>query len=209
MPKPRSIYTPLPPSSEAFEGLSWSDIEPWYRELIATSLSQETLLPWLTQWSRLSELLDETMVRLEIAWAQNTADQERALRQQRYLETIAPQVQSFDQQIKHQLLESGLEPAGFAIPLRNLRAEAALFREANLPLVQEEQRLYTAYQQVLAAQMVVWEGKEVAISSFSALLEQADRARREHAWRLISERQRRDRETMDTLWVQGLQVRQQ
>ena len=55
------MYTPLPPSSEAFEQLSWSAIEPWYRELTATALEPATLLPWLTRWSRLSELVDETI----------------------------------------------------------------------------------------------------------------------------------------------------
>ncbi len=93
------MYTPLPPSSEAFERFSWSAIELWYRELTATPLSPETLFPWLTQWSRLSELVDETTMRLEIAWAQNTADPERARRKQRFLETIVTPAQSFEQRM--------------------------------------------------------------------------------------------------------------
>src|SRR6266566_2303111 len=114
------MYTPLPPSSDAFEHFTWSAIEPWYRELTATALAPETLLPWLTQWSRLSELVEETMTRLEIAWSQNTAEPQRAQHQQQFMETIAPQVQSYNQQITQQFLASGLEPEGFAIPLRNL-----------------------------------------------------------------------------------------
>ncbi len=204
-----TMYTPLPPSSEAFEHFSWSAIEPWYRELTATPLSPATLLTWLTHWSRLSELVDETGMRLEIAWSQNTADRAAARRQQRFQETITPQVQSFDQQITQQFLASGLEPEGFAIPLRNLRAQAALFREANLELLQEEQRLCTAYEQLRAAQTVVWEGQTVSIPSLSARLEQADRELRERAWRLMSERQRADREALDTLWTKAIQVRQQ
>jgi oligoendopeptidase F len=203
------MYTPLPPSSEAFEQLRWSAIEPWYRELTAPPLSPATLLTFLTQWSHLSELVEETMMRLEIAWSQNTADRAAAQRHQRFLETIAPQVQSFDQQITQQFLASGLEPEGFAIPLRNLRDQATLFREANLELLQEEQRLCTAYEQLRAAQTVVWEGQTVSLPSLSALLEQADRELRERAWRLISERQRADREALDTLWTKALQVRQQ
>src|SRR5260221_5301995 len=138
------MYNPLPPSSEAFEQFSWLAIEPWYRELTATALSPATLLPWLTHWSRLSELVGEASTRLEIAWSQNTADRAAARRHQRFQETIAPQAQSFDQQITQQFLASGLEPKGFAIPLRNLRAQAALFREVNLPLVRDEQQLCTA-----------------------------------------------------------------
>jgi len=57
--------------------------------------------------------------------------------------------------------------------------------------------------------MGVWEGKEVPFSLLSSLLEQADREQREQVWRLISERQRLDREALDTLWVKSIHVRQQ
>jgi oligoendopeptidase F len=60
------MYTALPQTSEAFEALSWAEIEVWYVELTATELSPETLRPWLLQWSHLSELVDETLRWLEI-----------------------------------------------------------------------------------------------------------------------------------------------
>src|SRR5262245_5957748 len=132
------MYTPLPPSSEALAHLDWIAIAPWYQELSATALSPATLAPWLTQWSRLGELVEETGARLEIAWSTNTADEQRAVHRKWFLEEIAPRVQSADQHLTQHLLASGLEPAGFAVPLRNLRAEAALFREASLPLKREE-----------------------------------------------------------------------
>src|SRR5260370_32209862 len=112
---------PLPPSSEAFEQLSWSEIKPWYDELTATTLSCESVPFWLAQWSRLSELVDETVARLEIACTQNTTDQEAVQRKQRFLNDIFLPVQSYDQQLKQQLLESSLSPEGVSIPLRNLR----------------------------------------------------------------------------------------
>lgn len=203
------MYTPLPPSSEAFEPFSWTDIEPWYRELIATALSSATLLAFLTQWSRLSELVEETSMRLEIAWSQNTLDRAAHARHQHFQETIAPQTQVCDQQLMQQLLASGLEPEGWAIPLRTLRAQAALFREANLPLVREEQRLSTAYEQLRAAQTVVWHGQTISLPALSARLEHGDRDQRERAWHLMQARQQADRAALDTLWVQLLQVRQQ
>src|SRR5690348_6547244 len=82
------MYTPLPQTSEAFASLSWPEIEPWYRELQETALSQETLQPWLAQWSRLSEVVDEVMAAKEIACMRDTADQEAERRQQRFLDEI-------------------------------------------------------------------------------------------------------------------------
>jgi oligoendopeptidase F len=203
------MYSLLPASSEALDQLDWPVIEPWYRELTATALSPATLLPWLAQWSRLSELADESATRLEIAWSQNTANRRRNQRRQRFLETIAPPVQSADQQLRRQLLESGLEPPGFSIPLRNLRAEASLFCEANTPLVREEQDLCAAYERLRAAQTVEWDGQTVSVTFLAAVLESTDRVERERAWRLSAERQRLDREALDALWAKLLQLRQQ
>src|SRR5260370_23120088 len=111
-------YSLLPNSSEAFEQLPWAEIELWYRELAATTLSPETLEPWLRQWSQLSALIDEVNVWLEIATTRNTADETLSQRRQLFLDEIFTPVQNFEQQIKQQFFESGLEPEGFATPLR-------------------------------------------------------------------------------------------
>lgn len=199
---------PLPLTSEAFEQMSWPEMKPWYEELTATALTPETVPFWLTQWSRLSELVDETVARLEIACTQNTADQEARERKQRFLNDIVLPVQPYEQQLKQHLLESSLCPEGFAIPLRNLRTEAALFREANLPLLNEEEKLRSDYLQMHGAQMVTWEGKEVSVPSLRRVLFDPDRQRREQAWHRMNERQHADRERLHELWVQGLDVRQ-
>lgn len=102
------MYSPLPQSSEAFEALHWAEIELWYRELTETTLAPDTLEAWLRQWSRLSALVDETTTRLEIAITRNTADETLSQRRQRFLDEIFTQVQQSDQQIKQQLLTSGL-----------------------------------------------------------------------------------------------------
>ncbi|MBV9228941.1 MAG: M3 family oligoendopeptidase, partial [Chloroflexi bacterium] len=203
------MYTVLPQTSAAFEALSWAEIEPWYAELTATELSQETLRPWLLQWSRLSELVDETLRWLEIICTQNTADQERALRRQRFLNDIYTPVQTFDQRIIQQLLASGLEPEGFAIPLRNLRVESELFREANLPLLNKDKHLGVEYNTICGARIVPWEGKEVSITSLRPVLASPDRELRESAWRVTQDRRLADRERLNAIWVEMVQVRQQ
>ncbi len=200
---------PLSLSSESFEQLSWSEMKPWYDELTATKLSQETVLFWLAQWSRLSELVDETLARLEIACTQNTVDQEAVQRKERFLNDISLPVQSYDQLLKEQLLASGLSPEGFSIPLRNLRTEAALFREANLLLLNEEESLRSEYMQVNGAQMVTWEGKDISITSLRPALLNPERQRRERAWRIVNERQKADRERLHRLWVKGIRIRQE
>ncbi len=203
------MFTALPTTSEVFSRLSWSEIEPWYRELAATSLSPETLQPWLAQWSDLSALVDETLVGFEIATTQNTEDIVVAQRKQRFLENAHIHIQTADQQLKEQLLASDLKPEGFAIPLRNMRAEAALYREANLPLLAEDKVLCDAYMEIGGSQMVTWDGKEVPIITLYSVLDDPDRERREQAWRTMTARQLEDREKINNIWVKKMQLRQQ
>lgn len=203
------MFTSLPTTSEAFSRLSWAEIEPWYQELAATPLAPETLQPWLEQWSDLSSLVDETLMRFEIATTQNTEDTEVAQRKQRFLEDVNIRIQTADQQLKEQLLASHLEPAGFDIPLQNMRAEAAIYREANLPLLAEDKVLSDAYMEIGGAQMVSWEGEEVPIDAVYPVLDDPDRERREQAWRAITARQLQDREKLNQIWVKLLQLRQQ
>src|SRR5581483_5698127 len=204
-----SMYSPLPQSSEAFEALQWIEIEPWYRELVETKLAPDTLELWLRQWSQLSALVDETNTWLEISTTRNTADETLSQRRKRFLDEIFTHVQNFDQQIKQQLLASSLEPEGFAVPLSKLRADAELFRPENVPLLNDEKQLGEEYMGINGAQMVLWEGKEIPIVSLFPQIQDPDRQRREQAWRTFHERKLEDRETLNELWIKGLQMRQQ
>ncbi len=203
------MFTSLPQTSEAFERLSWAEIEPWYRELLESPLSPETLQPWVARWSDLTALVDETMKRLEIECTQDTADEERPRRKQRFMEEVYTPQQVLDQQVKERLLASGLEPEGFAIPLRNLRAEAALYREENLPLLNEDTALSDEYYQIGGTQMVRWNGEEVPKTAMYPILESPDRTQRERAWRAITEREAEDQEKLDDLWIKKMHLRQQ
>ncbi|HEU5374229.1 MAG TPA: M3 family metallopeptidase [Ktedonobacteraceae bacterium] len=203
------MFTSLPQTSEAFERLSWAEIEPWYRELLESPLAVETLQPWMVQWSDLSALINETMMRLDIGCTTNTADEERPRRKQRFMEEVFTPQQALDQQIKERLLASRLEPEGFAVPLRNLRAEAALYREENLPLLNEDNALSDEYYRIGGAQMVTWNGEEVPKTSIYSVQEDPDRTQRERAWRAIAEREDEDREKLDALWIKKMQLRQQ
>ena len=203
------MFTPLPQTSEAFERLSWAEIEPWYRELLESPLAPETLQLWMARWSDLSALVDETMKRLEIECTRDTADEERSRRKQRFMEEVYTPQQALDQQVKERLLESSLEPEGFAIPLRNLRAEAALYREENLPLLNEDTALSDEYYQIGGAQMVKWNGKEMPKTAVENVLFHPDRTQRERAWRAVTEREAEDQEKLDALWIKKMHLRQQ
>jgi hypothetical protein len=129
------MLTNLPTTPEALIAWTWSEIEPYYKNLDSFPLTAENVQDWLTDWTRLGEKVDEMYSRLSVATSINTADKEADERMNRFLDGIFPPVMAAEQKLKEKLLASKLEPQGFEIPLRNMRAEADLFRAANLPLL--------------------------------------------------------------------------
>lgn len=199
----------LPGSALEFLDWDWSQVESHYRGLGARNLSGTNIGDWLTDWSRLKELIEEGQSRLYVAKTLDTADPQREQRYQTYLEEIYTPAERQDQQLKEKLLASGLEPEGFAIPLRNLRAQAELYRDANLALLEHEKMLGSDYDRIQGAQTVEWEGQEITLERLFRELEEPDRGRRERAWRLGLARQLQDREALNDLWVRSLDLRQE
>jgi oligoendopeptidase F len=187
----------------------WSQFEPYYKELTDRSLTANSVASWLADWSAVSRALDELSTRLQIDIAVNTADTDAEARYNTFLENIFPPMQAAEQALKQKLLDSGLEPEGFSVPLRNIRGEAEIYRDANLPLLTEERKLGTEYDKIRGAQTVMWEGEERTIASLAPLLMDNDRAVREKVWRVTRERYLQDYDALNNIWNQLLKVRQQ
>jgi len=186
---------------------TWADFEPRYIALAEQALDQGNLDEWLENWSDLLSEVREQGSRLYVMTSVNTNDGEAKERFTQYLDTTQQQSAAWEQKLKQKLLDSGLEPVGFEIPLRNMRAEAALFREANLPLHAEESKLSMEFDEIMGAQTVKWDGEEKTLTGLKPIYQEADRARREAAWRLASNRQLADREKVNALWKRFLDVR--
>lgn len=201
------MFAQWPVSAEELVSWRWSDLEPHYHDLQQRALTASTVKDWLEDWSWLSEAVDELSTRLYLATAQDTTDEEARQRFHRFLEEDFPHIEAAEQRLKEKLLASGLEPEGLAIPLRHMRTDAALFREENLPLMAEGHKLSNRYDEIIGAQTVVWDGEECTLAQMRPVLQEADRSRREQAWRLMAERQLADREALNALWQEMFDLR--
>ncbi len=197
----------LPASAQEFMKLGWEQIEPFYRDLGDVALTSQNVEGWLTDWSRLSELVNETQQRLYVATSVNTEDKEAERRLFDFLDHISPPAESAEQKLRQKLLAGNLEPAGLAVPLRNMRTQAALFREENLPLLTQEHKLENEYDKIAGGQTVEWEGKVTTIAQLKPVYQQTDRALREKAWRLAMSRQLADRGATNDLWTRFMALR--
>jgi oligoendopeptidase F len=197
----------LPTTPETLIAWTWPEIEPHYKDLESRPITATNVDAWLADWSSVGERIEEMYSRLSVATSINTADKGADERMNQFLDGIFPNVMAAEQKLKEKLLASKFEPKGFDIPLRNMRAEADLFRASNLSLLAEQQKLAIEYDKIYGAQTVQWEGEEVTLTRLAMTFQQPDRAKREKAWRLKADRQLADRKAINDLWQKFMGVR--
>ncbi len=197
----------FPQDTKTLSQWSWAEIEPFYQELQARQLKAGNVDDWLKDWSDLISHLDELFTRLYIATTQFTADPEVEQRFNAYIEAIQPKARAADQELKKKLLDSKLEPKGFDLPLRKMRTEAALYREANLPLFIEEQKLNAEYNRLLGGLTYIWEGQERTGSEMFPLLQDNQRSIREKAWHILTDGRLQIRSELNDLWGRLMDIR--
>jgi oligoendopeptidase F len=203
------VFGALLENIHEFVDWSWNQFEPYFQDLEKRPINQKSLAEWMADWSRLSELLNEVYWRGYVATTVDTTDQLAQQRYARFLDEIYPPSQAADQRLKQRLIASQLEPPDFAIPWRNMRAEADLFRRDNLPLLADEYKLAAEYDRIIGAQTVEWQGQERTIAQLQPVNRDPDREARERAWRLAADRQLQDREAINALWVRFMNLRGQ
>ncbi len=200
----------LPQSIDQLDATTWETFAPFYESLLAVELTPETAPQWLRDWSELSRLLREAMSWISIEKSQDTTD---SAREQAYLAVISnvyPQAMRAEQALKERLLQLDVRDPDMAVPLRNLRNEADLFREENVPLITELQKLANSYQQLTGGLQTTWDdGAEKNLSQLDAMLVQKDRALRERAWRAMMALWLSERERLNQMYTDALRLRQQ
>ncbi len=202
----------LPTSIENINPHRWDSFAPYFTALQEYPLTQQNVHEWLTYWSDLSRLVWETAAWVYIEKSLDTTNVEK---EQTFLDLInhvMPPAQMADQALKERLL--ALEPADLGIPgmdlvLRNLRNEADLYCEENIPLQTEERKLDNEYDKITGAMQANWDGEEKNLSQLAVLLKDKDRDTRQRAWDVMSALWLEQRENLNQIYVNLLQLRQQ
>ncbi len=185
----------------------WAQYEPHFTQLAEREIDASNVGEWLSDWTQVATLIAETYSRLNLAADLHSDDEAARNRFHRFLEEVYEKTSAADQKLKEKLLASKLEPQRFAIPLRNMRAEADLFREENLPLLTEHQTTGLEYNQIVGSQTIQWNGKEVTLAQLVDELKGGDRMTRERGWMMGINRVLADREAINAVWVRLMELR--
>src|SRR5208282_5699290 len=102
---------------------------------------------------------------------------------------------------------SELPAQDFFLFNRSVENQLALYREENIPLETEVEKLSQQYQKLSGTLMVQYEGKEQTLQQMGRYLELPERKKREEAWRLTAERRLKEKNAFEDLFDQMLQLR--
>lgn len=82
---------------------TWDDIEPLYAELEAREVRAENAETFLSDWSALSERLQELGARLYLATTLDTSDERASDRYRTFVQDVQPRIQEAEQRLKGML----------------------------------------------------------------------------------------------------------
>lgn len=200
----------FPKTIDTVDPTKWASFSGYFEELLERPLSSTSLPQWLSDWSTLGRIVQESISWTYIQKSLDTADEEREAQFLQIISEVYPELMKADHALKQRLLAvDSVSVENFELVLRNLQNESELFREENIPLVSKLQALSNEYDKVTGGMSLDWDGEEKNLSQLTVFLQDKDRAVRERAWRGMMSLWQAQRETLNDLYVQMLELREQ
>jgi len=198
----------------AIDFSSWSSIESWFAQLESRPLDTvEQAEHWLKDRSELLDVIGEEGSLRYIRMTCDTENKELEKAYFHFLEEISENEKAADDRLKRRFLASpsvsNLPSERYSIMVRSLQNDVDLFREANIPLETEESKLSQGYQKLMGSLMVQFEGREQTMQQMGRYLEDPSRELRESAWKAMVGRRLAEKESLQKIFNQLLQVRTQ
>ncbi|SMB97120.1 M3 family oligoendopeptidase [Deinococcus hopiensis] len=188
---------------------TWMSFAPRYDALATEPLEEQDIPAWLQRWSDLEK--DVMEVQAQLTWAKdaNPSDTDAEHAFLRFIQEVQPESMRAEQRLRDRLLAfTHWQPTGPHVQmLRRLRCEAALFREENLPLINELTILANEFNKITGAQRATVNGEEMTLPEAQRLLLDPNRTVREAAWRGIATANLQAAPQLDALFLKLLHLR--
>lgn len=199
---------PIPNTIDDVNPRLWETFQPYFEALTKVEVSEDERRTWLENWSHLLALVNEAGSWLYIQKTLDTTDEARERAFLDFVENVAPQAQIADQALKERLLGMDVsDMPDMALVVRDLRNEADLYRDENVPLKTKLAKLDNEYDKITGSLKADWDGEEKNISQLNALLKDRDRGVRERAWKTMMALWLSQREALNQIYADMLQLR--
>ena len=200
--------------SEDFTVTTWDELQPFYEDLKARSLStKEDLERWLRDLSELEAVIYEDGAWRQIRMTTDTTNKEYEDAFTYFVTEVEPKIKPYAFELNKKLLASpfakNLDAAQYAPYLRAVGNSVALYREENVPLQAESAVLAQQYGAIAGKMTVEVNGETYTLQQAARFLQQEDRSLREEVFRKVAERRLQDRNALNELFDKLLALRQQ
>lgn len=190
----------------------WQKVAHYFNDLAVRGLRTPTDVErWLIDSSELQAALDEERNVREVAMTCQTDDPVREKRYLDFIETIVPAARLEWNRLDHKLLDApahrDLPAERWGVLMRRIRNRVELFREANVALQTDDEKLRQQYQKTVGAMTVDLDGREQTLEQAALYLERPDRPKRQEAWEKVWARRMQDRDTLEGIFDEMIALR--
>lgn len=199
---------------EDFSVTTWETLKPYFETLIEREVnSLSSLEKLLKDRSELEAILEE-----DFAWRyikMNCHTEDEALRQRftDFVENIQPQLSLLGNSLNNKIVQSKffseLPEAPYLTYKRNLEMSVKIFREKNVPIYTELEKLSQQFGQINGAMTIKFKDEELTMQAAGQRLESPDREERETVYTLMAARRLEDKDKLDEIMDQLIEKRHQ
>ncbi len=194
--------------------ISWDNIEPILNELKRREINNSAQLEkWLKDRSELEAALEEDFAWRYIKMSCDTANEELVKDFQYFAEEIEPKISPLGNELNKKFIKNAfadeLDEKKYFVYKRGITKALQLYREENIPLFTELQVKQQKYQAITGAMSVEINGQEYTLEQASIFIKDLDRSVRENAWKVIQDRRLVDKDQLNNLFDELIQLRNQ
>ncbi len=207
-----SVERPRKYTPKEIDYSEWDKVKPIFSELIDRSLTnKEEVENWLLDMSEVFAVISEESSRRYISMTCATDDQEVENAYLHFIENISPRLKPVGDMLDRKLLDcqysQDLDTKRYDVLIRSTKNQVELFREENIPLETELNKLSQKYQKTMGAMMVNFHDKEHTMQQMGIYLVQNDRNLRKDAFEKSVERRLEDTEKLEDIFDEMLKLR--
>ena len=198
---------------EEFKIDTWENLKPYYDDLLNREInSPEDLRDWMRDRSELESVISEDIGWRYIRMTRYTDNEEYSQAYLDFVTNVQPHISPYSDNLNKKAVNSAYaaeleKERGFDIMLREQRKDIEIFREENIPLFTEVQKLTQQYGQITGAMTVEVNGSELTLQQAAVLLQETDRSLREEVYYKIAERRYQDHDKLDKLFNELISLR--
>jgi oligoendopeptidase F len=196
-----------------FTVTTWDKLEYYFDELLSFEISDvNSFKHWLRKWSELEAVLEEDMAWRYIKMNLDTSNEALKNHFLDFVENIEPKISPQTDLLNKKFVQAfekiPLEDQAFQILFKSIKNAIELYREENIPLKTKISQLEQEYGAISSLMTIEFEGEQITLQKAASYLKSNDRKLREEVYKKINNRRLEDKEKLDNLLLELIQLRQ-